>query len=382
MMLGDGVLQVIPILLDSTAMQSSAARLSLQRGTEMSNYEMPSNLRQVKVLLGVLNLPVFGDPILLKIGQEEGETFKNALVSAANKAPNAEASTEYLAALLTAYSPNAGNVVRLLGLTPPSPQEFLPLLKQEGRALRAALKTLSREINDQATRQYMMAVLAAMNLAPLKNNETPLHVGMNQPPAPNNVRPMPTPRQSSQHEQADQSSEDIPLPPPTSDSKVDIQSAHLYGGKAAFCFTKCTTQTGGYPTVSIDAARAVPGAERSYDWKNKVIFQLTVGELPLVYGVFSGAFPELSLVGHGKANNKSLTIKDQEGKYFLSMQFGREPSIAIPATAKDTFRVMIMLLEQMKANAEGLDTRDVLHIAHRVCAKHVNPQRQQQPVAA
>lgn len=348
----------------------------------MSNYEMPTNLSQVKVMLGALNLPIFGDHILLKIGQEEGGGFKKALVSAANKDPSAEASTEYLAAILTAYSPNAGNVVRLLGLTPPSPQEFLPVLKQEGRAIRAALKTLSRDINDQATRQYLMSVLAALGLAPIQNHETPPQHASGLPPLQNNVRPLPVPKPSVQYNHEEPSNDDQPLPPPASDSKADIKSAHLYGGKAAFCFTKCTTQTGGYPTVSIDAARAIPGVERSYDWKNKVIFQLTVGELPLVYGVFSGSFPELSLVGHGRANNKSLTIKDQEGKYFLSMQFGREPSIAIPATAKDTFRVMIMLLEQMKANAADLDTRDILHIAHRVCTKHVNPQRQQQPAAA
>jgi hypothetical protein len=344
--------------------------------------QVPTTLQQAKELIEKLSLPLPAPDLLRQIGQEEGDHFKNSLATAASEQPNSKAARDYLLAVLTSYSPATANVIRNLGLTPPEPQQLLPVVKQEGKTIRSAISALHNGQADPTTAAYLRAQLEHMDLppyAPAQINTPPSQQGRS---GPNNVAIHPAAARAASQSGAPEDYDDMPVDaPPSEEAKPEIQSAHLYAGKAAFCFTKNKTQTGVYPTITIDSARALPGAERQYDWKHKIIFQLTVSELPLVYGVFMGYLPELRLAGHGKANNKSLSIKAQDGGYFMSMQMSGDGTIAIPAPAKDTFRITLMLMEQMKANFPTLDEAEIRVVARRVCDKHVNPV-QRQAVAA
>lgn len=332
----------------------------------------PASAKEAQKMLTDMKMPIFALDVLARISQEEGEPFRSNIASAAAGDRNAR---DYLVTVLTAYSPVTGNAIRRLGFEPPSPQALLPVIRQEGRPARAALKAIVESPADQEAAGFLRTMFLQMGLRSVRSAD--LAPGNDSTPpmqAKNNVTPHPA---ADRDQPVDEPYTGEPPPDAAQHNRPEIESTHLYGGKAAFCFTKDRTRTGQHPTVTIDAARAIPGAERRYDWKNKIVFQLTVGELPLVYGVFYGHLKELRLVGHGTANNKSLSIEDQEDKYFLSMGYGSESPVAIPAYAKDTFRVMTILLEQIKANSPGLSTGDLMRIIQRVCEKHVNPPKRQ-----
>lgn len=352
----------------------------------MTTNSATMTISQAKEIMERIKLPVPAMPTLQRIAKEVGENFKKALITASSDGnPSAiAAAREYLICVLTGYSQAIGDIYRHFGFKPIEPQRLVQVAVQEGKALRAAIRAFTDAPENAETVGYLRAVIAQTGPDPLDPTEQGTQNKVQNHPSTGKAS---LPNHASNQSASPQCSDEPPPAysyeagePEPNKTRLDIQSTHLYGGKAAFCFTKDVTQSGAYPTVSIDAARNAPGqhtpGQQRVDWKNKVVFQLTVGELPLVFGVFFGFLEEIYLPGHGKTKNKALTIKDQGGNYFLSMNVTGEGSIAVPASSKDTFRVMGMLLEQMKLNFPGLDTRDVLAIVKRVCDKHVAPARQ------
>lgn len=72
----------------------------------------------------------------------------------------------------------------------------------------------------------------------------------------------------------------------------------VFGAKAALTLVADVTR-GGTPTVTIEAAAALGGSERRYDWANKIRFQLTTIELQLVTALLLGHLPTLNFKNHG-----------------------------------------------------------------------------------
>lgn len=331
--------------------------------------EIPQSSKQALQMLADLKLPVPPMTLLMQIAADEGEQFKQAIGEARANPQNRD-KLGYLSNVLAAYSPYTANAIRRIGYEPPNPQLLLPVIRDGGRAFRASIRAVGEATANQETIGYLRSALAHLDLKQLAMPAAQL-------PTPAPAAPTPIESRRPAESAHDTYSEDTrpmgttPNAPTATDTKPVIESTHLYGKQSAFSFTKDKTRTGGFSTIAVDAAKS--SGERVYDWKNKCAFQLTVGELPLVYGVFFGLMPELRLVGHGAGNNKSMTIKDQEGGYYLTMQMGKDQSFAIPATAKDTYRIMAMLLEQMKANSPGLTTTDIHLLVKRTCVKHNNP---------
>lgn len=104
------------------------------------------------------------------------------------------------------------------------------------------------------------------------------------------------------------------------------------------------------PTYSVrfEAARKVDGA---YDWKNKIIVQLTRSELPTVGAFvlgFAGARLELS--GHGEYHDKSLTLEDQGHKLFARLSQRGAATIALPVPPAETCAIGEVLLAALQLN--------------------------------
>ncbi len=328
---------------------------------------VPQSAKQAQEQLQTLRLPVPDIHTLSRISRDEGDQFKNAIADAGlAESPTQQASRQYLANVMTAYSPSVMETFRKLGYELPDPQQFMTLLKQEGRAIRAAVIAAASNPENINAKQYLQSVANQLALSPIQG-DAPV-TG-----APTTSIPSAAPQDVSNSMPADAGMEDYCGPEGNDPSvhgqtgRTPIESAHLYGRQGAFCFTKDRTQTGSHPTITIDAARCFPNKEKSYDWKNKIAFQLTVGELPLIFGVFYGFLNDVKLLGHGKANNKSFGIANQDKNYYLTMQMGKDSSVAIPAIAKDTFKIMGFLLEQMKANFPNLDGHEVIAMTRRVC---------------
>lgn len=359
----------------------------------------PQSVKQAQNQLQTLRLPVPDAQTLLRISRYEGSLFKNAIVDAGQEtSPTQQASRNYLTNVMTAYSPVVMETFRRLGYGSPEPQQFMAFLKEEGRAVRAAVRASVKNNEDTYAKNYLLSVANQLALPSIQSDAQAVdQIYAEDAESASSSIQMATQAtytetasvtsdvaESSQSEDTYNSmSTDVTMDDysdtengdPSASGQTEkptIESSHIYGRQGAFCFTKNRTQTGSYPTISIDAARCIPNKEKSYDWKNKIAFQLTVGELPLVFGVFYGFLNEVKLIGHGKANNKSFSIVNQDKNYYLTMQMGKESSVAIPAIAKDTFKIMGFMLEQMKANFPSLDGREVIAMARRVCDIHLH----------
>lgn len=137
----------------------------------------------------------------------------------------------------------------------------------------------------------------------------------------------------------------------------DFLSIHIYGGKAAACFSADKTRGGTY-TVRMEAAEA--NGNRSYDWKGKVSIQLSSRELPLVLGSLMQWITKFEGKGHGENNEKWFTLENQPGKLYLSVNAkGRAPR-GIPIMPGDAYSITTLLIRQMLKNDPFLTTEAVL----------------------
>lgn len=94
----------------------------------------------------------------------------------------------------------------------------------------------------------------------------------------------------------------------------EYDSTHVYGGRAALEFQASTTR-GGNATVQIDAAT---GSNKVYNWKDKIVFQLTKVEMQLLTALLYGHLSKLHLSGH---DDKWLNVEHQEGQYAGTIKF-------------------------------------------------------------
>lgn len=154
-------------------------------------------------------------------------------------------------------------------------------------------------------------------------------------------------------------------------------SQHIYGGRAAACFSADMTR-GGTHTVRLEAAES--SAARQYDWQGKIGIQLSQRELPLVLAVFMQWLPKFEGKGHGENNSKWFTLENQGNKLFLSVSAkGRSPR-AIPIMPGDGYAVTTLLIRQMLKNDPFLTPEILLSLvrkeAHLMTGQSTQPQRQ------
>lgn len=392
---------------------------------------LPKTAKEAQALLRQAGLPELNPNLIAEIVQKEGDSFKAAIAQAAQGEACEEATKRYLAQVITACVPATRVVLDRLGLGGVPIASLIELSKTEGRTFGQAIRMLNNaEFNaDNAhARQYLQRIVAPLVETPPSYGEsppissaasTPVATRAPEPPAqysdsappdypveppassraqtapsysaptrgtpsPSSATAAPSRQAPPQHPESRRAPAEVrPFPQRQDRNAYDnrdtsapsgegnentdrkFSSVHLYGGKAAFCFSPDETRKGTSPTVRVETAKA--SGPRQYDWSTKVSFQLTVSELPLVFGVLYGFMPRVELNGHGAENEKSMSIEDQGGKFFFSMRVRGGTVYAIPSPAKDAFPIMTMLLEQMQKNAPGLPTAQILQIAKRVC---------------
>ena len=91
-------------------------------------------------------------------------------------------------------------------------------------------------------------------------------------------------------------------------------SHHVYGGKAASCWSHdCTRKD--YHTIAIETAPAIRA--RDYDWSGKTRIQATRNELVSVAAVFAGYLPRCKFDSHGEGKDKGFSLERQDRGIFL-----------------------------------------------------------------
>lgn len=346
---------------------------------------IPTCGKEVTALMAQLDFPTFSKEVIRTISMKEGRAFAVALAKIANNEPDARAKHDYISAVCAAVSPMAAKVLDSLGIRGISTEQLIDISKQEGNIFRTSLRqALENTASAEPAKKYLQRLLGM--LASEGMMDFPMHMPAPSrsaaPPAAAKATPPMAPPATQQHSSSARAQRpplrEVPPPlsampaqqPETQDKPTArFESYHIYGGKAAFCFSIDSTKGEEKPTIRIEAAKAL--SERNYDWEHKISFQLTVAELPLVYGVFIGQLESVELVGHGRQNEKAFTIVDQGGHYFLSMRSrGIEP-IAAPAPAQESFVPMSMLWRQIKANSPSIESNILVSMIKRVCEIHL-----------
>lgn len=124
------------------------------------------------------------------------------------------------------------------------------------------------------------------------------------------------------------------------------ETVHAYGAKAALAWELDETR-GGQKTVSIEAAAAV--GPQQYAWDDKIIFQLTVRQLPLVLATVMRWRQLTEFKRHGDHMDKELLLR------------------------VDGHKVVVFLAQAKQARAVAIDALDLLAVAS-LCMKalHAN----------
>ncbi|QHE89381.1 hypothetical protein [Hydrogenophaga sp. BPS33] len=153
---------------------------------------------------------------------------------------------------------------------------------------------------------------------------------------------------------------------------------HVYGQKAAFKIEleqrREDQPDGGQFTVQLEFAEA-KGA-RAFDWVNKIGFQFTRRELPLLGAMLMGyAGDALDLANHGPEQDKRLELRQQGGRLFVKLRKGVR-AIAIPVEPADVYEWSVIVLTALKKNRTDLDSASILEILKRTGAMHVAPTNQ------
>lgn len=139
------------------------------------------------------------------------------------------------------------------------------------------------------------------------------------------------------------------------------KSVHVYGGKAALCFSEDETR-GLEATVRLEGA--VSTGPKQYNWKEKVTLQFTPRELPFVLGVLMGWLPSYKVSAHGANNDKGASLENQAGgKLFVKVWHGQN-SRAVPVTPPDMANLIDLVMSQLAKQYSSLNGQALLTVVH------------------
>jgi hypothetical protein len=163
-------------------------------------------------------------------------------------------------------------------------------------------------------------------------------------------------------------------PAPATPIDPPYYSFKIFGSGAALCVSEARTRAGNQYTIQIEGALALAsgGARREFDWRNKIIIQLTVQEAYLALALFENLIPNVKFDGHGRTHDKSLQIEFQDSHYFVRVIQRGRAAVALPVRAVDAIQIVSLLYKQLLRNEPHLRIEDVRAMVGRM-AKMMPP---------
>lgn len=144
-------------------------------------------------------------------------------------------------------------------------------------------------------------------------------------------------------------------------------SFKLFGGSAALCVSEARTRSSNQCTVQIEGALLLGGGNRKeFDWRNKIVVQLTVQEAYLTLALLENLIPSVRFDGHGRAHDKSLYIECQGPHYFVRLIQRGHPPVAVPVRAVDALPIIALLYKQLLRNDPHLRIEDIRRMVERM----------------
>jgi len=120
---------------------------------------------------------------------------------------------------------------------------------------------------------------------------------------------------------------------------------HVYGAKSGALEWYPTVTQKEFPTLGVDAAKVV--GDKQYDWKGKMIFQLTRPELPIFMAVLCHFRESCHFRGHGDAHDKGLEARTQKGGVFIRVYQADFGAVAVPVNEADAFYLLSLGMRQL-----------------------------------
>jgi len=149
--------------------------------------------------------------------------------------------------------------------------------------------------------------------------------------------------------------------------------AHVWASSAALKFELTPLRRGEDEdapqqyTVQIEGAKKREGRA---DWEHKVIFQLTLRELPLFAAFLLGyAGQKMSLHNHGPNADKSLSLEDQGNRFFCRLAEAGS-IVPVPIDPLDAFRCAEIALAALHLNRPTCPPEMQLALLRRLGAMH------------
>jgi hypothetical protein len=159
----------------------------------------------------------------------------------------------------------------------------------------------------------------------------------------------------------------VPQPEPRLEMSANLREGvdviHVYGKDHALTIEASETRGkgagAGLATIMVEAAGAgtVP---KSYNWADKLRFQVTAQELPFVAAVFFGKLPRVEFANHGENCDKGLSLEDQPergGVYVRLWARGRNHTVPVPTGSIAPIAALCLrqLQKQLLLDADGAE---------------------------
>jgi len=354
--------------------------------TKTQVFQVPHSAEGITKILQHLSLPIPDRAGYLAISQAEASKFSEAVTKVANKAPDSETILEYVRNVVAAAHPDARTAGAMTGYRAVEIVTLINIAKSEGRSFRNAVRMVLADgnRNEQGTAlAYLQGLIEeyggstdTFGVQTSNKDTLPADVSKLEQPgsrqSADNVRELRPEKQSPEMAAPTQAGSPATERPADAAKKQYGESIHVYAGKAALCFAECTTRQGDKATLMIEAAQA---SGDGYNWQEKIMLMLTPAELPLVLGFFVGYLEKLELKGHGRQQEKAMTLTNQGNQFFITMIMRGQAPRAVPMPAKDGYPVLTMLLRQMLKNDPHLTAQLILQFSKRICDMHASERK-------
>ena len=150
---------------------------------------------------------------------------------------------------------------------------------------------------------------------------------------------------------------------PYTEEKLARPKHHIYGAKAALTIELDRLREvdeSGQERWSLLVEAATARAPRQYGWDNKIAFQITRRELPLVTACLMGYLDAVEFKNHGSSSDKGLSVQNQGDKLFVKVSQATR-TIAVPVTSSDVHAWLELAMLALRKNAPDLG--DVVQLA-------------------
>lgn len=139
-----------------------------------------------------------------------------------------------------------------------------------------------------------------------------------------------------------------------------LLSVKCYGGKAALSWENDESKSGDEFRVSVQGAPST--GPQQYNWKAKVVIQLTEAEVIKTLAVFMGISPKFEAGQHGAEKDKTFSIEAQSGKFFGKVMQKGKGLFAVPIEPVDAVKVAALLCRQIHKNNPWMDANGLQNL--------------------